>query len=226
MIKARQVYAIIQQTPEGSVDLSALLHAKRLENCRITTLAVNADRALRHAIAAGCDQAVLLEIPERSTAFQRAAALESYLQEHPFDLILTSAFQADEEAMMTGVILFERLGLSAIHQADRIERDSEEGDEFLKVRKTAPKEVVTSRVGFPAGISVGWTKNPEVIPVGRLLEAYQMPVETVRAECGSVPDFKSIGLIPMKRRPFRAPEKVSPEEAANTILHAVREVRR
>lgn len=220
-MRERQIYAIVQETPEGGVDLSALLYAKELADCRVTAIGINADRALRHALASGCDQAVLIQIPGRPFALQRADALAAYFDEHPFDLILASAFQSDEESLVSSMILFERLGLPAIYEADRIERDSNS----LIVRKSTPEATVTSQIAFPAAVCVTWKKDPNGIQVGRLLEAYRSPVKTVEVADESFPNFIPEGQVPFKNVPARAPEKVLPEEAARHILQAVREVR-
>lgn len=224
-MKERQIYAIVQETPEGGADLSALLYAKELADCRVTAIGINTERAIRHALACGCDQTVLIQMSARPCALQRANVLAAYFEEHPFDLILASAFQADEESLPGSMILFERLGLPAIHGADRIERVSLKEADSLVVRKSTAEAVVTSRIAFPAGISVTWKKNPNGVQVGRLLEAYRSPVESVEFLDETRREFLPAGQEPIRNSRVRLPEKVDPEEAALRILQIIREVR-
>lgn len=223
-MKERQVYTIVQETQEGSADLSALYHARELADCRITAVGVNAERALHYALAAGSDSAVLIRTDQEISAFFRARALAAYLKDRPFDLIVASAFQADEAASEVSMILFEMLGLPAVYKADQIRRVFSSGTDFLSARRQVSDTCVTSRLDFPAGVSVTWKRDPGAIQIGRMLEAYWTPLGTFDAPSGEMSDFVPEGCVPFQNAPVRAPQKVPPEEAAQKILQAVREV--
>lgn len=167
----------------------------------------------------------MIQTNREPSASERACALAAYLKNQTYDLIIASAFQADEEALVSHMILFERLGFPAVYGADRIERMRSKESDSLIVRKAGQETVETSRIAFPAAISVTWKKNPDGTHVGQLLDAYRKPIETVQISLDGNSDFVREESVPFGETPASAPEKVPPEEAACRILQAVLEVR-
>lgn len=122
-MKKLRIYALVQENPQGTVDLRAVEAAKALLPGEITALSLNEEKALRFALATGCSRAVLIQAEKEMSAYFQAEAYYDFLREQEFDLILASSYQSDWDSLSTEMILMERLQLPSLHFVNNLKRE-------------------------------------------------------------------------------------------------------
>lgn len=225
---------VINPYDEQAVELA--IRIKEQHGGKITILTVgdnSASRAVKHALAIGADEGIILDYPafEDSDSFSTAHILSRAIQKiGEFDLILCGRQAADWDEGLVGTILSEKLVLPLITLAESV--DFSEGQWHVKrvildgyqVFSVPPPAVLTvSHELGPPRLPSGWgiiTSSKKEIPIW---DAKMIGPETART--GSrAPRKKLVKLyIPNRERKCEKIEGEKPVEAAGKLAQKMKE---
>lgn len=116
---SRQICQDAQTKPDRSgVEEALRLKKKCGAAAAVTFVCLGTETAMtmiREALSLGCDAGVLLSCPEtaRLDAAASAGIFAAYMKQQKFDLIVTSCYAVDSDAIQTGLLLGAKLGLAA-----------------------------------------------------------------------------------------------------------------
>lgn len=165
-----KTHALVRESSEGMInpaDLNAIEEAMRLKEQTDGKVVVftmgppDAEKALRDAMALGCDESCL--ITDRvvaggdtvATARVLAAAVKLYGE---FDLILCGALSADGATGQVGAMIAEQLDIPHVVEIQSIKYDEAAGDKIEVVKKVHDKQL-RIRCALPAVLSVNFGCN-------------------------------------------------------------------
>ncbi len=160
--------------PDDKAGLEAALRLKDEHGAHVTVVSMGpmqADTALREALAMGADEAVLISDRAFGGAdtWATSSTLAAAIRKLPFDLIITGRQAIDGDTAQVGPQIAEHLGLAHISYAEdiRLEGDSvvvkrQYEDRYHVIRAkmpclvTALSEMNTPRYMTPGGIFDAW----------------------------------------------------------------------
>lgn len=165
-----KTHALVRESSEGMInpaDLNAIEEAMRLKEQTDGKVVVftmgpsDAEKALRDAMALGCDESCL--ITDRvvaggdtvATARVLAAAVKLYGE---FDLILCGALSADGATGQVGAMIAEQLDIPHVVEIQNIKYDEAVSDKIEVVKKVHDKQL-RIRCALPAVMSVNFGCN-------------------------------------------------------------------
>lgn len=165
-----ETHALVRESSEGMInpaDLNAIEEAMRLKEQTDGKVVVftmgppDAEKALRDAMALGCDESCL--ITDRvvaggdtvATTRVLAKAVELYVE---FDLILCGALSADGATGQVGAMMAEQLGLPHVVEIQSIKYDEAKSDKIEVIKKVHDKKF-RIRCALPAVLSVNFGCN-------------------------------------------------------------------
>jgi electron transfer flavoprotein beta subunit len=225
---------VINPYDEQAVELA--IRIKEQHGGQITILTIgddSASRAVKHALAMGADEGILLQDPtfEGSGSFATAYILSQTIQKiKKFDLILCGRQAADWDEGLVGSILAENLDLPLITLAESV--DFTEGRWHVKrvildghqVFAVPPPAVLTvSHELGPPRLPSGWgiiSASKKEIPVWDAKSIAAEPTQT-----GAKASRKKLVklFIPARDRKCEKIEGEEPEEAAYRLAKKIRE---
>jgi len=225
---------VINPYDEQAVELA--LRIKEQQGGQITILIIgddSASRVLKHALAMGADEGILLRDPtfEGSGSFATAYILSRAIQKiKEFDLILCGRQAADWDEGVVGSILAENLDLPLITLAEsadfidgrwRVKRVILDGYQIFAV--PPPAVLTVSHELGPPRLPSGWgiiTASKKEIPVwdAKFIEAEP-------AQTGADASRKKLIklFIPERERKCEIIEEEKPEDAASKLAKKMRE---
>lgn len=184
------------------------------------------EEILRSAIALGCDAATWVELPGPTDPLATAQVLAGAVRRYPFDLILVGKQSVDDEAGIVGPALAEFLGIADFGVvADLRANEGKTGIRFQRVLEGGTER---GEAGLPAVVALQQAWNdPRTAKLPNILKSRKAPIDKL-----SVADLG--GAVPPRSRPtaFRLPpprtgakmiEYKTPEEAAQRLVHLLRE---
>lgn len=173
---------VINPFDENAVE--AALRLKDAQGGKVTVLTMgppSAEDVLRHAIAMGADEGVLLEsLPaEEFDSFATAYALALAIRKiDPFDLVVCGREAADWNASQVGLGIAEILELPAVTLVKKVEV----ADGRLKVERVIPNGFEVVEVSLPALITVtNELGNPRYPTVKGVMAATKRQIKVLSA---------------------------------------------
>ena len=165
-----ETHALIRESSEGMInpaDLNAIeaaLVIKEKTEGKVVAFTMgppDAEKALRDAMALGCDESCL--ITDRvfaggdtvATAKVLAAALKKYGE---FDLILSGALSADGATGQVGAMVAECMDMPHVAEIQSVVMD-EADDHYVEIVKKVHDDKVRARVALPAVVSLNFGCN-------------------------------------------------------------------
>lgn len=218
-------------------DKNALEEALKLKddfNARVTVISMGplqAEVALREALAMGADEAIL--ISDRAFAgadtLATSYALAAALQKLEYDIVLVGRQAIDGDTAQVGPEIAEHLGIPQVTYVEKVQVDGNE----LIVRKAWEDGYEVLRVGMPVVLSAIKELNvPRYMHMSGIFEAFKKEIKTWTADDIDVDD-SLLGLSgsPTKvkksaaKEPKGAGELVDKpaEEAAECIVSKLKE---
>lgn len=202
-------HALVRESSEGMInpaDLNAIEEAMRLKEQTDGKVVVftmgppDAEKALRDAMALGCDESCL--ITDRvvaggdtvATARVLAAAVKLYGE---FDLILCGALSADGATGQVGAMIAEQLDIPHVVEIQSIKYDETVSDKIEVVKKAHDKQF-RIRCALPAVLSVNFGCNePRLATLRSKRAAKTKPLVTyTNADLGLAEDAVGIAGSP------------------------------
>jgi electron transfer flavoprotein beta subunit len=225
---------VINPYDEQAVELA--IRIKEKYGGQITVLTIGDDsatRVVKHALAMGADEGILLQDPtfEGSDSFAMAHILSRAIQKiTDFDLILCGRQAADWDEGVIGSILAENLDLPLITLAESV--DFSEGrlqvkrvilDGYQVFAASPPAVLTVSHELGPPRLPSGWgviTASKKEIPVWDAKHIDAEPNQTgVHASRKKLVRL----FIPERKRKCEKIEGEKPEDAASTLVKKMRE---
>lgn len=196
-----ETHALVRASSEGMInpaDLNAIEEAiclKEQTEGKVVVFTMgppDAEKALRDAMALGCDESCL--ITDRAvaggdtvaTAKVLARAIEKYGE---FDLIMGGALSADGATGQVGAMVAECLGLPHVSEVQSVKYDEAFADKIEVIKKVHEKSF-RIRCILPAVVSVNFGSNePRLATLRSKRAAKTKPLEIyTNAELGFAPD--------------------------------------
>jgi len=175
--------------PDDKSAIEAALQLKELNGARITAVCMGppqASKALREALAMGCDDALLISGREfsGSDTYATAYTLGAGIRTIGFDLVLTGRQAIDGDTAQVGPQLAEQLQIPQVSYAEEIalgeddslivKRKTDDGRQLVRVRQpcliTVPSESVAPRYMTVQGTVDAFTKDIRVMSFDDLKE--------------------------------------------------------
>jgi electron transfer flavoprotein beta subunit len=185
------------------VDECAIEEALRLRESgggEVTALTVGPEgalaKALRRALAMGCDRGVHLSDPllHGSDALAIAYALAQVLRRGSYDLILCGSESTDARTSLVPAALAEHLGLPGLCYAKKVELLPGPGAGRVRIHRERDDGYDVVEADLPAVVGVNWGANePRNISFKGIQSAKSKPVEELDAAAAGI-DPVRVGL--------------------------------
>lgn len=216
--------------PDDKAGLEAALKMKDETGAHVTVVSMGplqADLALREALAMGADDAVL--ITDRAfggaDTWATSSTLAAAIRKLPYDLIITGRQAIDGDTAQVGPQIAEHLGLPNISYAEDIRL---EGDSVVVKRQYEDRYHVI-RAKLPCLVTaLSELNTPRYMTPGGIFDAFQRKQVTVFARPDLDIDDSNIGLQGSPTRVFKSftktpkaagtVEKLDPREGAQAIV--------
>lgn len=162
--------------PDDKAGIEAALRLKEaVPDSTVTVLSMGpaqAERALREALAMGCDEGVL--VSDRafggSDTWATSSTLAAAIQKLPYDLIITGRQAIDGDTAQVGPQIAEHLGLPHISYAESV-RPLEDGR--LEVKRQFEDRYHLLKIKLPCLLTVlSEAITPRYMSVGGIVQAY------------------------------------------------------
>ena len=225
---------VINPYDEHAVEMALRIKEQHGGHITILTIGDNsATRVVKHALAMGADEGILLQDPafEAGDSFATAHILSRAVQKiKEFDLILCGRQAADWDEGLVGSILAENLGLSLITLAEsadfvegrwQVKRVILDGYQIFVV--PPPAVLTVSHESGPPRLPSGWgiiTASKKEIPVW---DAKKIDVEPSQIGADSSRRNLAKLFLPERERTCEMIEGEKPEEAAGKLAKKMRE---
>ncbi len=166
-----ETHALIRASSEGMVnpaDLNAIEEAlclKEQTDGKVVVFTMgppDAEKALRDAMALGCDESCL--ITDRAVAgadtIATAKVVAKAIQRYgSFDLILGGSLSADGATGQVGAMVAEYMGLPHVSEIQGLQYDPAAAGEIQVVKKIGPTKQARIRCALPAVLTVNFGSN-------------------------------------------------------------------
>lgn len=165
-----KTHALVRASSEGMInpaDLNAIEEAMALKEQTEGKVVVftmgppDAEKALRDAMALGCDEGCLItdrQVAGGDTIATAKVLAEAIEQYGDFALILSGALSADGATGQVGAMVAERLGLPHVAEIQSIAYDNNTSD-TIEVIKKMHEDKIRIRCALPAVVSVNFGCN-------------------------------------------------------------------
>lgn len=230
------VPSIINHDDKSGIE--AALKIKESVGGEVTVLSMGpmqADLALREALAMGCDRAILVSAREfgGSDTYATAKIIAAALKQSGFDLVITGRQAIDGDTAQVGPQIAENLG---IPQVSYVEEIKVENENTLMVKRQFEDRYHMIEVKTPCLLTVlTELGEPRYMTVKGIIDAYDNDIEKYDFE--SLKDGLDVSSIGLKGSPtnvyksFTKEAKgagtkcvdLSTEEAVNMIINALEE---
>lgn len=221
--------------PDDKAGLEAALRLKDQTGAHVTVVSMGpmqADLALREALAMGADDAVLISDRAFGGAdtWATSSTLAAAIKKLPYDLIITGRQAIDGDTAQVGPQIAEHLGLPHISYAESL---SLEGDSIV-VHRQYEDRVHVIRAKLPCLVTaLSELNQPRYMTPGGIFDAFRQKQVTVftRPDLDIADD--NIGLAGSPTRVFKSftkqpkaagiVEKLDPREGAQAIVRHLAE---
>ncbi len=134
------------------------------------------EATLRKALAVGADGAFRIDA-NPGDAYETAALLAGWIQQHPYDLILSGIESSDFNSSAVGVMAAEMAGLPSISSVTRLEV---EGGQLLLQREIeGGQQKLKAATPFLAVVQKGIAIEPRIPAMRGIMMARQKPLEVI-----------------------------------------------
>lgn len=225
---------VINPYDELAVELA--LRIKQKHGGQITTLTVGEDsakRVLKHALAMGADEGILLQDPafESADSFATAYILSQAIQKiKGFDLVLCGRQAADWDEGLVGSILAENLNLPLITLAESVNMI----ESRLHVKRVILDGYQVYAVPPPAILTISHELGPPRLPSGwgiitaskkeiPIWDAKMIEHDPIRTEADAPKKILAKLFLPERERKCEKIAGEKPEETAAKLITRMRE---
>ena len=221
--------------PDDKAGLEAALRLKDQFGAHVTVLSMGpmqADVALREALAMGADDAVLVSDRAFGGAdtWATSSTLAAAIQKLPYDLIITGRQAIAGDTAQVGPQIAEHLGLPHISYAEDLQL---EGDSVV-VRRQFEDRVHVIRAKLPCLVTaLSELNKPRYMTPGGIFDAFRQKQVTVWTRPDLEISDDNIGLQGSPTRVFKSfpkspkaagtVEKLDPREGARAIVQKLAE---
>lgn len=204
--------------PDDKAGLEAALRLKDKHGAHVTVISMGpmqADLALREALAMGADEAVLVSDRAFGGAdtWATSSTLAAAIQKFDYDLIITGRQAIDGDTAQVGPQIAEHLGLANISYAEQIELD---GDS-IKVKRQYEDRYHVLRAKLPCLITaLSELNEPRYMTPGGIFDAYRTQEVKLLTRADLDIDDGNIGLKGSPTRVFKSFTKSA--KGAGTVV--------
>lgn len=219
---------------ESAVE-QALLLKEAIPGSRVRAIAFGpaprTEEILRSAMALGCDGAIWVEQPANVSVdpLRAAEALSFVCRKTPFDLILVGKQALDDEAGLVGPAVAERIGIADYGPVVNLRWDAT-ATKFTFLRAVeGGSEGVTAPTPMLICLQQAWN-DPRTAKLQNVLKARRTAIDKIAwtdlaPGMGSAPTGTHVVSfrLPPPRTGAKMIEYKSPEEAAQKLVHLLRD---
>jgi electron transfer flavoprotein beta subunit len=208
--------------PDDLCGIEAALELKDRYGCHVTVISMGpmqADVALREALAMGCDEAYLVsdKLFGGADTWATSRTLAGAAKMLGYDLIITGRQAIDGDTAQVGPQIAEHLGIPQVSYAQDIEKLPEEA--ALIVQRYYEDRYQKIKIKLPALVTALSTLNtPRYMSVGGVVAAYDdIPVKILKYE--DIKDFVDEKDIGLKGSPTRVKKSFTKTAKGQGTLH-------
>ncbi len=201
----------------------------------VTVGPARSEEALRHTLAMGADEAVLVETPPNAVLDPLLVAriLSAVIKDMPHDLVMVGKHAQDDEAGQVGSALGEYLGLPSYAFVTGLTPDS--GAHVLKMARYVEGGEEAFGGPFPAVVSLlKGVKDPRTPTLPNILKARKKPLKKIPlpealAKVGALPGAGNptsetlAFTLPPPRAGAKMIEGQTPEEQVEKLVKSLKE---
>lgn len=192
--------------PDDKAGLEAALRLKDQLGAHVTALSMGplqADTALREALAMGADEAVL--VTDRAfggaDTWATSSTLAAAIRTLPYDLIITGRQAIDGDTAQVGPQIAEHLGLPNVSYAEEISY----ADGYLTVKRQYEDRYHIIRVALPCLVTaLSELGEPRYMTPGGIFDAYREKQIRILTRADLDVDDANIGLAGSPTRVFKS----------------------
>jgi len=209
--------------PDDKAGIEIALQLKEKTGAKVTVLSMGpmqADVAMREALAMGCDDAVLLSGREfaGSDTWATSSAIAAAIKNHPYDLIIAGRQAIDGDTAQVGPQIAEHLGIPHISYVAGVDV---EGDTLIVKRDFEDRYHIIEAKTPLLLTALGETTEPRYMTVGGIYDAYREKEVKVWAY-EDVKDNVDPANLGLKGSPTRVKKSFTkPVKAAGTLYEDI-----
>lgn len=209
--------------PDDKAGIEVALQLKEATGAKVTVLSMGpmqADVAMREALAMGCDEAVLLSGREfaGSDTWATSSAIAAAIKTLPYDLIIAGRQAIDGDTAQVGPQIAEHLGIPQISYVSKVEV---EGDKLIVQRDFEDRHHIIEAQTPLLLTTLGEKIEARYMSVGGVFDAYrEKEVKIVGYE--DIKDNVDPANLGLKGSPTRVKKSFTkPVKAAGTVYDEI-----